>query len=184
MKPNMGSADKVVRILVAIVIAGLYFVNIISGTLAIVLLVLAGVFILTSFMSFCPLYLPFGISTRKKHNNMELQNEALIALIGAVAGLLGGMLGLGGAIIIIPAMVMLLGYSQQMAQGTALIMMVLPVGALAAFQYYQKGFVDVKAALILAIFFLWRLLRCKICNTNSTRYFKENFCRNACGYCD
>jgi uncharacterized membrane protein YfcA len=84
---------------------------------------------------------------------MELQNALLIALIGAVAGLLGGMLGLGGAIIIIPAMVMLLGYSQQMAQGTALIMMVLPVGALAAFQYYQKGFVDVKAALILAAFF-------------------------------
>jgi uncharacterized membrane protein YfcA len=84
---------------------------------------------------------------------MELQNALLIALVGAVAGLLGGMLGLGGAIIIIPAMVMLLGYSQQMAQGTALIMMVLPVGALAAFQYYQKGFVDVKAALILAAFF-------------------------------
>ena len=85
---------------------------------------------------------------------MELQNAALIALIGVVAGLLGGMLGLGGAIIIIPAMVMLLGYSQQMAQGTALMMMVLPVGALAAFQYYQKGFVDVKAALIMAAFFL------------------------------
>jgi uncharacterized membrane protein YfcA len=84
---------------------------------------------------------------------MELQNALLIALVGAVAGLFGGMLGLGGAIIIIPAMVMLLGYSQQMAQGTALIMMVLPVGALAAFQYYQKGFVDVKAALILAAFF-------------------------------
>jgi hypothetical protein len=66
MKPNMGAADKVVRILVAIVIAGLYFTNIISGTLAIILLVFAGVFILTSFMSFCPLYLPFGISTRKK----------------------------------------------------------------------------------------------------------------------
>lgn len=66
MKPNMGTADKVVRILVAIVIAGLYFANIISGTLAIILLVLAGVFTLTSFMSFCPLYLPFGISTRKK----------------------------------------------------------------------------------------------------------------------
>lgn len=66
MKPNMGSADKLVRILAAILIAGLYFANIISGTLAIILLVLAGVFILTSFMSFCPLYLPFGISTRKK----------------------------------------------------------------------------------------------------------------------
>jgi uncharacterized membrane protein YfcA len=84
---------------------------------------------------------------------MELQNWVIIALIGCVAGLLGGMLGLGGAIIIIPAMVMLLGYSQQMAQGTALIMMVLPVGALAAFQYYQKGFVDIKAAVILAVFF-------------------------------
>jgi uncharacterized membrane protein YfcA len=84
---------------------------------------------------------------------MELQNALLIALVGAVAGLFGGMLGLGGAIIIIPAMVMLLGYSQQMAQGTALMMMVLPVGALAAFQYYQKGFVDVKAALIMAVFF-------------------------------
>jgi hypothetical protein len=84
---------------------------------------------------------------------MELQNAVLIALIGSVAGLLGGMFGLGGAIIIIPALVMLLGYSQQMAQGTALIMMVLPVGALAAFQYYKKGFVDVKAAIIMAVFF-------------------------------
>jgi hypothetical protein len=66
MKANMGTVDKVVRILVALVIAGLYFTNIITGTVAIVLLALAGVFILTSFMSFCPLYLPFGISTRKK----------------------------------------------------------------------------------------------------------------------
>lgn len=84
---------------------------------------------------------------------MELQQTIIIALIGLVAGLLGGTLGLGGAIIIIPALVMLLGYSQQMAQGTALIMMVLPVGALAAFQYYQKGFVDMKAAIIMAAFF-------------------------------
>ncbi len=66
MKPNMGTTDKVIRILVALVIAGLYFTNYISGTIAIVLLVLAGIFILTSFISFCPLYLPFGISTRKK----------------------------------------------------------------------------------------------------------------------
>ncbi len=66
MKANMGTLDKVIRILVAIVIAVLYFTNQISGTTAIVLLILAGVFILTSFMSFCPLYLPFGISTKKK----------------------------------------------------------------------------------------------------------------------
>jgi hypothetical protein len=65
MKKNVGIADKVVRILLAITIVGLYLTNLISGTLAIVLLVLAGIFILTSFMSFCPLYLPFGISTLK-----------------------------------------------------------------------------------------------------------------------
>ena len=84
---------------------------------------------------------------------MGWQNAAFVALIGTFAGILGGMFGLGGAIIIIPALVMILGYSQQMAQGTALIMMVLPVGALAAFQYYQRGLVDVKAALIMAAFF-------------------------------
>lgn len=62
----MGIADKVTRILVATAILVLYFTNLISGTLAIVLLILAGIFILTGFISFCPLYLPFGISTRKK----------------------------------------------------------------------------------------------------------------------
>ncbi|HRC32878.1 MAG TPA: DUF2892 domain-containing protein [Bacteroidia bacterium] len=66
MKPNMGTVDKAVRILVALVILGLYAANQISGLAATVLLILAGIFILTSFMSFCPLYLPFGISTRKK----------------------------------------------------------------------------------------------------------------------
>lgn len=84
---------------------------------------------------------------------MEWQQVVVVCLIGTVAGLLSGMLGLGGAIVIIPALVMLLGYSQQSAQGTALMMMVLPVGALAAFQYYQNGFVDVKAALVMAVFF-------------------------------
>ena len=84
---------------------------------------------------------------------MQLNNAAIIALLGTAAGLLGGLLGLGGAIIIIPGLVLMLGYSQQMAQGTALIMMVFPVGGLAAYQYYQEGFVDVKAALIMGAFF-------------------------------
>lgn len=66
MKKNMGSSDKVVRLLIAIVIVGLYFTNIISGIVTIILLAIAGIFILTSFMSFCPLYFPFGISTRGK----------------------------------------------------------------------------------------------------------------------
>jgi hypothetical protein len=66
MKKNMGTIDKTIRILLALVIIVLYFTNIISGTLAIVGLIFSGIFILTSFISFCPLYLPFGISTRKK----------------------------------------------------------------------------------------------------------------------
>jgi uncharacterized membrane protein YfcA len=84
---------------------------------------------------------------------MDLHHFIIIAIIGLAAGIFGGLLGLGGAIIMIPAMVMFLGYSQQMAQGTALIMMVLPVGALAAYQYYENGYVDIKAALIMAVFF-------------------------------
>jgi uncharacterized protein len=84
---------------------------------------------------------------------MDLHHFIIIAIIGLAAGVLGGLLGLGGAIIMIPAMVMFLGYSQQTAQGTALIMMVLPVGALAAYQYYEDGYVEMKAALIMAVFF-------------------------------
>lgn len=84
---------------------------------------------------------------------MDLHHFIIIAIIGLAAGIFGGLLGLGGAIVMIPAMVMFLGYSQQMAQGTALIMMVLPVGALAAYQYYENGYVDIKAALIMAVFF-------------------------------
>lgn len=62
----MGSADRVIRILVAVLIAILYFTNQITGTATIILGVLAFIFAATSFMSFCPLYWPFGISTAKK----------------------------------------------------------------------------------------------------------------------
>lgn len=63
MKKNMGSADRIIRFIIAAVIAVLYYTGTISGTLGLVLLVLAGVFVLTSLVSFCPLYAPFGIST-------------------------------------------------------------------------------------------------------------------------
>lgn len=63
MKKNMGTADQVIRTLTAIVIALLYYYDAITGTLGIVLLVLAGVFLLTSFVGFCPLYTLFGLST-------------------------------------------------------------------------------------------------------------------------
>ncbi len=66
MKRNMGIIDKVIRFLIAATIAVLYFMNVITGTLGIVLLILAVIFVLTSFISFCPLYAPFGISTCKR----------------------------------------------------------------------------------------------------------------------
>jgi uncharacterized membrane protein len=63
MKPNMGNIDKIVRLVIAALIAVLFFTNVISGTLGIVLLVLAAVFALTSLVSFCPLYTLVGINT-------------------------------------------------------------------------------------------------------------------------
>jgi hypothetical protein len=63
MKKNMSSADRLVRVIVAAVIATLYLSNVISGTVGLVLLILAGVFVATSLISFCPLYTIFGIST-------------------------------------------------------------------------------------------------------------------------
>jgi hypothetical protein len=66
MKKNVGTIDKVIRILLAVVIAILYFTHIISGTLAIILLILAGIFILTSLVSICPIWMALGIKTTKK----------------------------------------------------------------------------------------------------------------------
>lgn len=66
MKKNMGTADRAIRVIIALIVAGLYAAGTITGTLAIVLLVFAVVFLLTSFVSFCPLYTLFGLSTKKK----------------------------------------------------------------------------------------------------------------------
>lgn len=63
MKKNMGSTDRIIRLVAAIIIAVLYFTGIISGTVAVVLAVLAIIFTLTSLVSTCPLYMPFGLST-------------------------------------------------------------------------------------------------------------------------
>lgn len=66
MKHNMGVTDKAIRIVLAVVFAGLYFSGAVTGTLGVILLVLAAIFILTSFISFCPLYAILGISTKKQ----------------------------------------------------------------------------------------------------------------------
>jgi hypothetical protein len=66
MKKNMGIADRVIRILLAALFAYLYFGGIVTGTWGLVLVILGGVFVLTSLVGFCPLYVPFGLSTCKK----------------------------------------------------------------------------------------------------------------------
>ncbi len=68
MIKNMGNTDRIIRVVAAIIVAVLYFTNVISGTVAIVLGILAGIFILTSLVGTCPLYLPFGIRTRKAND--------------------------------------------------------------------------------------------------------------------
>jgi len=65
MKSNMGIADRVIRLIAAVVLVVLYFTNVITGTWGIIILVVAGLFVLTSFCKLCPVYLPFGIKTCK-----------------------------------------------------------------------------------------------------------------------
>jgi hypothetical protein len=65
MKPNVGNIDRIIRAMLAIILAVLYFSGMVTGTLGIILLVLAGVLLLTSLISFCPLYAPYKFSTRK-----------------------------------------------------------------------------------------------------------------------
>jgi len=66
MKKNIGSTDKIIRIILAFIVVILFYMNVISGTLALILGAFAIILLITSFINFCPLYLPFGISTRKK----------------------------------------------------------------------------------------------------------------------
>ena len=63
----MGSIDRIIRLIIAVALGALFYMGIIEGTLGIVLLVIAAVFLLTSFVSFCPLYLPFGLNTKGKN---------------------------------------------------------------------------------------------------------------------
>ena len=85
---------------------------------------------------------------------MSISMLMILIVIGIVTGAMAGMLGIGGAIIMIPALVYFMGFSQQMAQGTSLAVMLPPIGILAAYNYYKAGHVDIKYALILAGTFL------------------------------
>ena len=77
-----------------------------------------------------------------------------LILLGGLAGMTSGLVGIGGGIIIVPALVLLFGFSQQVAQGTTLALMVPPLGALAAMTYYRQGYVDLKTAGLICLGFL------------------------------
>jgi uncharacterized membrane protein YfcA len=85
---------------------------------------------------------------------MNLMTILLLILIGFAAGMLGGIAGVGGGIIVIPALIFLLGMSQFEAQGTSLAMMIPPIGILAAMNYWKQGYIHWQSALILAIAFV------------------------------
>ena len=83
-------------------------------------------------------------------------------LLGLIAGVLSGLLGIGGGLIIVPALVILFGMSQHLSQGTTLAMMVPPIGFLAAWMYYKNGFVDIKVAAFMCLgFFVGGLVGAK-----------------------
>ena len=83
-----------------------------------------------------------------------MQQIVTLLLIGLAAGLMSGMLGIGGGIIIVPLLVAFLGFSQQAPQGTSLGLLLPPLGILAVLNYYKAGFVDLKAVLIMSITFV------------------------------
>ena len=85
---------------------------------------------------------------------MTIQTILLLAVIGLAAGILSGMIGVGGGIIIVPALVFVLGFTQQQAQGTSLGLLLLPVGILAVMNYYKQGYIDVKVVGIMSATFI------------------------------
>lgn len=91
---------------------------------------------------------------RIKTDHMTAQIVLLLVLVGFSAGVLSGLVGVGGGIIIVPALVFFLGFSQQEAQGTSLGLLLLPVGILAVINYYNKGQIDIKVVGIMSVAFV------------------------------
>jgi uncharacterized membrane protein YfcA len=89
-----------------------------------------------------------------QHKTMTVQLVFFLILVGFSAGILSGLVGVGGGIIIVPALVLFLGFSQQEAQGTSLGLLLLPVGILAVMNYYNKGHIDIKVVAVMSVAFV------------------------------
>lgn len=77
-----------------------------------------------------------------------------LIILGLVAGFLSGLIGIGGAVIIIPSLVFIFGFEQHMAQGTTIALMILPIGIFALINYFQRGMVDIKTAMLISLGFV------------------------------
>ena len=100
----------------------------------------------------------------------------LYLVLGLLAGILSGLIGIGGGVIIVPSLIFLFGFSQQEAQGTTLGLLVPPIGILAAWTYYQQGYVNLKvAALICVGFILGGLLGAKLAVTLPSKLLERIF---------
>lgn len=91
---------------------------------------------------------------KNKYSHMTAETVLLLLATGFAAGMLSGLVGVGGGIIIVPALVFFLGFIQHEAQGTSLGLLLLPVGILAVLNYYNKGFIDIKVVAIMAVAFV------------------------------
>jgi uncharacterized membrane protein YfcA len=92
-----------------------------------------------------------------------MTHTLLYLLLGLIAGTLSGLIGIGGGTIIVPALVFLFGFSQHLAQGTTLALLVPPIGILAAWTYYRQGFVDLGIAAYICVgFFFGGMLGAKL----------------------
>lgn len=89
-----------------------------------------------------------------KKKVMDIQTILIIILVGIAAGMLSGLVGVGGGLVIVPALIYFIGFSQKTAQGTSLGLIMLPVGILGVLQYYKQGYVDFRVVGILAVGFL------------------------------
>lgn len=85
---------------------------------------------------------------------MSLQTILSLVLIGILAGILSGLVGVGGGVIMVPLLVLLFGMSQHQAQGTSLAVLAVPVTAVAVYNYYTEGHINIKYALVIAVFFV------------------------------
>lgn len=100
----------------------------------------------------------------------------ILILIGLVAGFISGLIGIGGGVFIVPALVMLLGYSQKAAQGTSLGILLLPVGILAVYKYYQHGYLNPGSVLVMAgAFLVGSLLGSQLAMSWSDQLVKKAF---------